>query len=499
MIKTLLQKFLTYGIGNIFQTALSFVLLPLYLQVFSPDEFGVISVLTVILGLLNLFTGGGMMNGLIRLYYETEGRERKELVGAAWLWYLAVASVGGVILLAQASLFSFLLFHTASYVTSFRLLGLIFFFMMLRQVPFNLVRLEKKANLYVSFSLFNFLTDFILKLYFIVYLERGVSGFFESGIISNFLTLAVMLPFTLNQARFTLNISYLKQLLRLGGPFVFSGLAAWTLEVSDRLLLGRFSGEAAVGIYALAYNFANIFGILLATPVALLMDPFFFAQAATRSTDDTKRLLRRTFIYFVLAGGVVYLAITLGSGELLRAFTTHFGARGDYLEAIKLIPILTLAPFLYFISSQASLAGLQAKKPEIASMVMVIAAGVNVGLNFFIIPVWGTFGAAMTTLLAYLLVFVLLYFWVGKIYPVGYDWKAAGGAFIYLAIALAIGWLIRLEPPLLSLLVKVLTSIAVFILLSLLSSGILTSYERDILFTYLLNSKRKLVTMWPRF
>jgi O-antigen/teichoic acid export membrane protein len=498
MIRNILQKFVTYGVGNVLQTALRFVLLPLYLHFFSPDEYGAISVLTVVLSLLVVLTTGGVMSGMMRLYYEADSVERKELVGATWLWYMVAAGLGGAILLTNASLLSELLFQVKRYEGTIRLLGVVFIFSMLQRVPYNLFRLENKAGLYVAFSLFSFLADFALKLYFIVSLGRGIQGYFESAAIASMLAVSLMFFFIPKHLRLSADFSILRQLFRLGFPYIFTGLAVWILEISDRLLLSHYSGPEAVGIYSVAYSFANVFGILLSAPVALLLPPFFFAYAAKQSTDVTKKLLQRTLIYFSLAGGVMYLAITLGSGELLRIFTTYFGAQEKYLEAIKLVPILTWAPFLYFLSSQAELAAFTIKRPEIGSAAYVIAAGVNFGLNLLVIPRLGVVGAAITTLIGYFVLVAIFYGWIERMFQVGHDWKALAKALSFLAAGLAIGWNIELGPPLISLFVKVTVGILVFVLPVLFIGNILTGAERAAFFAYLLRGREKLTAMLTR-
>jgi O-antigen/teichoic acid export membrane protein len=499
MIKNLLRKFLTYGTGSILQTALKFIFLPLYLRYFSPAEYGVISVLTVVLSLVVLLTTGGVMSAMIRLYYEAAEKKRRELVGATWFWYLLMAALGGLILSTQAPPLSDLFFQTPIYQNLVRLLGVIFIFSLLQQIPFTIFRLEGQAGRFVAFSLFNFLADFILKLYFIVWLERGIQGYFESGILANLLTLGVLIPFVSGYIRLSFNFSMLQQLFRLGFPYIFTGLSAWTLEVSDRLLLSRFSGEDAVGIYSLAYSLANMFGIFLAAPVALLMPPFFFKYATERSIADTRNLLRRSLIYFFLAGGILYLAISLGSGELLRGLTLYFGAKENYLEAARLVPILTIAPLIYFLSTQAELAGLTVKKPEIASLAFMIAAGINFGLNLVIIPRFGALGAAITTAIAYLIMGIVFYIGIEKVFPVDHDWKALTRALLYLVVAFVLGWSVKLDLPFVSLLFKVVVAVLTFITLILFTDRIMKRSERTILFTYLLNGRKRLSALWHKF
>lgn len=492
MLKDILKQFFTYGAGSIAQTALSFILLPLYLRFFEPAEYGVISLLLVVISLLTVLANMGIVSGLYRLYYEAEIGERKKLVGTTWLWYLLGAGLGGAILFIYASPISQLLFHTGDYSYAIKLLSAIFFFSLLQGIPFNILRLEKKSGLYVGFSLARFVIDFALKLYFIAFLGRGIGGYFESGVIAYIVVLCSILPFILKYISFSLNVSYLKQLLRLGSPFIFSTIAIWSLATSDRFILNYFCGVAAVGIYSLAYTFANLFNVFLFTPSALFWSPFFFSYAAERSAEETKRLLNKSLIYFFLAGCILYLIIALGSSDALRIFTSLFAAKEGYWQAAKLVPLLTLGPFLYLLSRQAGSALLMAKKPEFTAMASCIAAATNVGLNFIFIPRFGALGAAMTTVIAYVLYESVIYWWAQRISPVNHDWKGLAKGFLFLAIAFMIGWGITIGQPWASLFARVIAGVAIFALCTWFISNILTKAERDKVLAYLIDGRRKL-------
>ncbi|HQE92300.1 MAG TPA: oligosaccharide flippase family protein [Anaerolineae bacterium] len=492
MLKNILKKFLTYGVGNILQTALRFILLPLYLHFFPAADYGVISVLTTVMGLASLVLSAGVLNGLVRLYYEMEGTQLKKLVGTTWLWYVVVSGIGGLILLTQSSLICQLLFQAGDNEGAVQRLGWVFIFTQLQSVPYNLFRLEKKAGTYVGFSLFSFLADFILKLLFIVHWQRGVEGYFESGAIASGLTLVLMGLFSRRYVRFNFDWGLFKQLLRLGFPYIFSGLAVWGLEVSDRLLLLRFAGEAAVGVYSLSYNLANIFRIVLAAPASLLIDPFFFGYAARNAETDIKALLRRLLVYYCLIGSFVYLMISLGSGDLVRIFVTYFDANPQYLEAVQFVPLVTFAYLLYFATVSGSLAGLLVKKPEVTSTICIIAAAFNIGINFLVLPVLGALGAALTTVAGYLLLDGLLYLRMERIYPVGHDWKALARLAVCVLIALGAGWSIHLTAPWLSLVVKLTVGAVLFSVLTLTVGKVLTPAERTRGLSYLQSVSKKL-------
>ena len=478
-----LNKFITYGLGNVLQSALSLILLPLYLRYLSPEEYGVVSVLSVTMSLLALTIGAGMMNGLIRLYYETEDLQRKKLIGSTWLWYLTVAALGGVALFTQANTMSVVFFSTDTYGGSFRTIGITFFFIMAQIVPFYILRLEKKAGHYVAFSFVNFIVDFVLKLYFIKSMGLGIEGYFASSAIANMITLVIMIPYVYGNVKFAPDFETTLKLMKLGFPYIFSGIAVWTIDVSDRLLLNHYSGGAAVGVYSVAYNFANIFRVLLATPASLLVDPFFFSFAASRSVEDTRELLKKMLIYSLLAGGVLYLGIALASGEALRVLVNSFGANKDYLNAAELIPILTLAPFVYFLVMPSILGGLWVNKPAVFSVACTFAALANAALNFFVIPKYGAMGAAVTTVIAYLFLFGLSYGRLERFLHGNYPWgKIVCGVF-FLVFSFAVGSQFWLNNPIASLLVRALVGVIIFILLVLFTGGILTKAERIKIFS----------------
>jgi len=496
MIKNALRQFFTYGAGNIAQSALNLILLPLFLRLFEPAQYGVISLLLVTSSFLAAFASLGIGTGLFRLYYEAKPGERKKLVGTTWLWLLFTATLGLIVLSTQAPHLSKLLFHVENYSHSIVLLGAFFFFSFIGDMPFSIFRIEQKASYYVGFSLLRFIIDFALKLSFIAFLGRGINGYFEAGILAYIITLCLMVPFILKYVSFSLNSSYLKQLLRLGFPYVFSGFAVWILTVSDRYILNQFKGAAEVGIYSLGYSFANIFDTLLTAPSALFWAPFFFSYAAERSAEDTKRLLNKSLIYFLLVGGMLYLIISLGAGDLLRALTFLFAAKPEYHQATTFVPVLTLGLFFYLLSRQATNAMLMAKKPEYGAIAVSIAAAVNLGLNLILIPRFGVWGAAIDAVIAYALIDLLSYWWAQRIWHVNYDWKIVVKAFLFMAIAFIIGWNIKIEYSWASLISRLAAALGIFGLLSWFF--ILTTEERDMFHAYLAEARGKVAKILRR-
>jgi O-antigen/teichoic acid export membrane protein len=262
--------------------------------------------------------------------------------------------------------------------------------------------------------------------------------------------------------------------------------------MSDRLILNYFCGEAVVGVYSLSYTFANLFSIFLSNPSGLFWLPFFFSYASKRSIEDTKRLLSRSLIYFFLAGGILYLAITLGIGDVLRIFTSLFASKEGYWHAAKLVPLLTLGPFLYLLSRQGMNALLLVKKPEFTAIAACFVAAANIGLNFLLIPRFGAFGAGLSTVIAYGLYLAIVYGWAQRLFPIKYNIIEIAKSSLFLAVGFIIGWHIRIIQPWASLFAKVIVGVAIFALSIWFISNILTKGERQGLIAFLIDGKRRL-------
>ena len=90
------------------------------------------------------------------------------------------------------------------------------------------------------------------------------------------------------------------------------------------------------------------------------------------------------------------------SPELLKILASK-----PYWEGIKIIPLIVLANFLYFLYTRYSNLEHFYKKSTQITLLTVVAAVINVGLNFLLIPKLGYVAAAFTTVIAYFVIFIL--------------------------------------------------------------------------------------------
>jgi O-antigen/teichoic acid export membrane protein len=401
--------------------------------------------------------------------------------------------VAGTLLVLFSESVSAVLFGTVAHAYSVRLAGIFCIVSPVQLIPFEIFRLERKAIQYVVFSLVKLGVDFSFKLLLIAVMARGIAGYYESGIVANVVVLILMLPFARKYASSTLDSSRMKELFRLGIPYIFSSLSVWALTWADRFVLNFFWGEESVGIYSLAYTLARPFDIVLYYPLKLLWFPFFFSFAAGRNVEDIKRLLRKAVIFYAIAGCAVYLAISLASGDLLRIFDIYLGAQEGYMEAAGLVVLVALAPLLYSTSGLYGTVLLYVKKPEYIALAAVIAAAVNLAMNFMLIPRYAAFGAALATALSYVLYFVLVVYWSRARFRVGHNFLSLIKVLLILVAAFIVGSYATFEGVWLSLVVRTALGLGVFALSIWFLSGVLSREEKRELISLGGSSLRRLV------
>jgi O-antigen/teichoic acid export membrane protein len=101
-------------------------------------------------------------------------------------------------------------------------------------------------------------------------------------------------------------------------------------------------------------------------------------------------------------------------------------------RAEEVVPLLVFGGTAFIAFNVMSIGIGRAKQTQFNWVVTGTAAVVNVGLNFVLIPPYGMIGAAISTLVAYLVMFFGMTIRAQQVFPVPYQWKrialAAGAA-----------------------------------------------------------------------
>lgn len=202
----------------------------------------------------------------------------------------------------------------------------------------------------------------------------------------------------------------LPDLLRYAGPLSVVGVFNWGVHESDRVLLALLHGEAAVGIYSAAYGVVAAPFIVGLGALAQFAYPLLFRRLAGDAARGERRLLVSLIGFTAAAGAVGVTIVALFANELA---VLALGPR--FRDAAGSMIWIASGYAFYAIAGLFDLVAYGSKRTLDVLLANVIAALVNVGAAWLLIPSRGALGAAMATfysLATYLFVMAARYGWV---------------------------------------------------------------------------------------
>lgn len=452
MLKTgvfkLSKDSLIYGFGGVTEFVAAFFLLPIFTRVFSPSDYGILDTLSTFIGIVTLVLMAGLNSAVYRFYYDATNNRDQRLVISTTLWYFAfvgIAIVGAIALISPW--LSHIMFRTSS-------LSLVLFITVL-STPSVLIIYLVKDVLRLQFAPWKYnvigLFDFALRISLIIYLvvgrHLGITGNFIGIVISSCFTLVFGLWFIRRQIRISFSMSLLRQMLRFGLPLMFAGLAYWVVSLSDRIFLLKLSTLQELGLYSIGNKISSVV-ILFVSAFQLAWAPYIMSIFRD---EGVKHVIVKVFTYALIGFSILAILVTSASREVLLWLAPE-----NYLGSVDVIGLLTYSLVFLGVSGIIATGFTFMKNTKYITISSFIAAGVNIVLNFLIIPTYGKLGAAISTLISYFVLNLSFWFFSQRVYPLRYEYRKIFIIAALSGICLWVATVFHLENPFMSLGVKLM-------------------------------------------
>jgi len=203
--------------------------------------------------------------------------------------------------------------------------------------------------------------------------------------------------------------SLVRPMAALGTALIPGALVYSLFAVSDRLILGWYSSNAEVAVFALASSVAGV-ALILKAAFSRTWDPHTVAWIGTRDERIyLPRLQAAADFIAPLVVIVTLLAIAWGDTIFELIFPSAYAGSG------RVLPVLVLAGTLATLSLVANLAEIVSGRAKYRLPVYSIGLAVNIGVCITFVPRYGAFAAAMGTLageIAILLLWIVLGRWL---------------------------------------------------------------------------------------
>jgi O-antigen/teichoic acid export membrane protein len=422
MLKAVLRDSLVYGLASVLSKGLAIFLLPLYTRVLSPGDYGAYDLLITVGALANLAVALEISQGLARHWADTAEQAARMRLASTSLWFTIL--MYGIFLLCgllAAPQLNALILGGERYLDAFRLgVGFIaangVYYLLLNQF-----RWELRSKAYALVSFVYALLTLLFAATFCLLLEMGLSGVMLAQLLAASCSSALCLWLLRGTFGFAFDLRQLAAMLRFSAPLVPAGLAVFVSLYINRFALNHFASLEEVGLYGIGSRVAGL-STLLILGVQAALTPLVYQHYRDAETPAQIARLFGWFMAVALAG---CLFLALFARELLTLFATPEYMAGAALVAV-LAPALLLSQMYIFAPGIAI-----AKKTHWQLWVTLLSAAVSGVANWLLVPLWGIWGAAVSTLLASL-VFFLSWLWLSqRLYRIPYAWRGC-------ALALAV-------------------------------------------------------------
>ncbi len=390
------SSLLKFAIGPLGGAMIGFITVPVTTWLVDPEQFGLTTMFTLFQTLLTSFIYLGLDQAYGR-EYNNRKYTKSQLLFNSMLPSILISAITMIILACFMVPISIYLFGEVNYLLMNCLIIWLPFVVMERFLLLD-IRMQEKG---LQYSMYNILTKIFVMFLTIGLLlgyERTYTSIVLGTVLSQIISCTILIFMSRKQFCFKNNqidFALIKQMLKFGLPILPSIIIVWVLNSSDRLALNYYSTIDEIGIYFAAMK--------LVTALNMIQSIFasFWVPMAYRWHEEgvEKEQFEKVSYGLGVFMGALFIGVLLFKQIMVMILSP------EYSEAQYILPFLLFSPIMYTMSETTTLGIAFSRKTYFNIWVSLIAAIVNLVVNFTLVPLIGGVGAAMGTGIAYIAFF----------------------------------------------------------------------------------------------
>lgn len=406
---SLLRISSVYAAGLLINRGIDFALLPLYTNVFSPEEYGAVALSFMLLAFGHVVYALGFGPAFLRhAAFHTPPQTARLFLGVTVILGAAALVLSIALALNADAIASQL--GIAGHAGLIDRVAIVLFLDTFTLLPYAIMRAQEKASLFVACTTLTTVVQVSCTVYLIVFAGMGPEAIFDALIVGAGLNAVVAALAVRDCIRLPVVFAGIGNLARFGMPFVPAGLASVAIDLIDRVMLERFTDVATVGIYSAGYR--------IAAGMGLLVRAFEYAWApyVLNRSAEAGRSVRRGMAGFLVVASAVWVVFWLWGEWLIRLELFGQPLLGPaYLAGAGVIPVVMAAYIASGICEALTARLYVAGRSWIVPLAAITGAAVNIAGNLWLIPAYGMMGAAYATALAYIAVAAILWGYIRRL------------------------------------------------------------------------------------
>lgn len=387
-----------YTVGNMLIKGINFLTIPIFSRIMTTDELGVYSVFMAYDAILFVIIGLSIHSSIKSANYKFKDEINEYTSSILIIYFINLAFFLLLVLIFKNFISVFLSIRPQE---SFFLVFYAFGNAVLSLYNSRL-SLDYSYKKYLIISFVNSIFNIILSLALILTAFRSDKS--EGRILGTTLTVFIISIYAavdiFKRAKPRLQKKYWEFALKYSLPIIPHGLSQIILSQFDRIMIKHLVDDSSAGIYSFAANIKLILTVITDS-VATAWTTWFYEKICINEI----KVIRKNAMRLCVAAAVFSVGLMAISPELI------FILGGDKYELSKYVSIpMVIDAFIIFLYNIIVPAEYYMQKTVYIMSCTIIAAIINIVLNYIFIRRYGFIAAAYTTLAAYII--YLLLHWI---------------------------------------------------------------------------------------
>lgn len=413
----LFKSSIIYAISDAINKAVPFIILPILSYYLLPSDYGIVANFGVLFAIFSIFVTAGVDGAISVNYFRLSKNELSRFIFNSIL----IISVLGVFLIFLVLLFDDLIYSFVKIPNSYQVLTVLMAVSAaFTGINLSLWRLEEKALRFGIYKFSQTIFDISVSLILVAIYKLGwvgrVNGMLLASIVFGLCSLYIV--YKRGYLKLSPSKSLVFSILAFGLPLIPHSLSFWLRSGVDRILITKYVGEYATGLYATGFQF----GVLVSFITLSFNNAFVPYMFRLLSEEDEGILFyNKNLLKKIILSGIVILIFTCLIFTFFSKYILLYFFADAYYEASQFIFWAILSQtfqgmYLFFVNYIFFV-----KKTKILAVITFVCSLLQVVLSFYLINFLGAIGAAYATAIISFVNFLMVAWYSNKVYPMNWN------------------------------------------------------------------------------
>jgi len=460
-----------YTLGNFLVAVASIVSFPFLTRMLPITDYGLISLITTTLFVLNTLSKFGIQHSIVRYQSQaTSGRYSFDLRTFHSTTILAMGGMGLAVTLLWLAVLWLLPMHwfdDPRLPTLFAATSVLIFFGVLESCLINFLRAEQRSFEFASYLVVKRWASLGIIVGMLVFVSPDVRSFYAATLLFEPISIVVLAFLVLGRnpitqiSRFAFSWPLFAEMVRYGIPIMIGyELTDVLLHLADRYVVQAMLGTESLGIYTAAYNLCQFIQTIIINSIILAIMPIYIRIWEEKGKKAVQDFIYNALVWYVIFAVPVVAGMVVVGPELLVLLASQKYATGSVIIPWVVAGIVVNGANVFmgagiFIGQQS----------RILMPLFLLSVVFNIILNILLIPKFGLIGPAFATFASYAMLLLAMAVKGARWLPVHIPWRSLAKASLASAVMFKVVSTLNFGENLTTIIVRIGAGVVIYSLL----------------------------------